>query len=110
MTLTRTGSSMILYHLGNPINGQKKLRNYLRELANDQERDAAIRQFRDQIMQLHARVEEMFWKFVKFLDNDIKYSQMTRKEDEGKTINAKQREDRQRTKKHSCGQEIVINK
>lgn len=61
---------MSLNHRERFINDQRELVSYLNFLSEELKRFAAIRHFRDQIMQLHAHVEDMMYEFVKFLDHD----------------------------------------
>ena len=87
MTLTRASSVITLHYLKHFINDQKKLVDYLNSLHTEQERQTAIHQFRNQIMQLHINVKNLMYSFVKFLDNNSLYSRMTSKKEEWKTIN-----------------------
>ncbi len=87
MTLTRASSVITLHYLKHFINDQKKLVDYLNSLHTEQERQTAIHQFRNQIMQLHINVKNLMYSFVKFLDNNSLYSRMTSKKEEWKTMN-----------------------
>ena len=87
MTLTKASSVITLHHLKHFINDQKELVNYLNSLCTEQERQTAIHQFRDQIMQLHVNVENLMYSFVKFLDNNSLYSRMTSEKEEWKMMN-----------------------
>jgi histone deacetylase complex regulatory component SIN3 len=66
----------MLYHLKHIINDQQELINYLNSLFKEEEHHATIHQFRDQIMQLHANVEDLIYEFVEFLNNDSLYLSM----------------------------------
>lgn len=74
MTLTKVSSTIILYHLRHLLNDQQELVNYLNFLSIEQAHYATIQQFRDQIMQMHARIKDLMYKFVEFLDNNSLYS------------------------------------
>lgn len=77
MALTRMSSAVTLNHMGHDINGHQELTNYLNSLSTMQERHEAIRQFRDQIMNLHARIEDLVYGFVDFLNRDPLYAGLT---------------------------------
>lgn len=88
MALTRASSAVTLYHLRHAINEHQELTNYLNSLPTDEKRQAAIRLFRNQIMQVHERVEDLVYDFVEFLENNSLYSRMTLEEEGWKVISA----------------------
>ncbi len=87
MTLIKASSVIMLHHLKHFINDQKELVNYLNSLRTEQERQIAIYQFQDQIMQLHVNVKNLMYSFMKFLDNNSLYSRMINKKEEWKIMN-----------------------
>ncbi len=110
MTLTRASSAITLHHLKHFINDQKELVDYLNSLRTEQERQTAIHQFRNQIMQLHVNVENLMYSFVKFLDNNSLYSRMTSEKEEWKTMNIEHERIEKERRDIAEAKRIVMNR
>jgi hypothetical protein len=82
MTLIKASSAIMLYHLKHVINEHQKLINYLNSLFTNEEHQATIQLFRNQIMQVHEKVEVLMFNFIEFLKNNSLYLQMTLEKEE----------------------------
>jgi adenosine/AMP kinase len=82
MTLFKTSFVIILYHQSHFIKDHQELVEYLHSFSTKQEYHVMICQFKNQIMNIHANIENLVYEFVEFLDRNSLYSEMIIKKEE----------------------------